>query len=66
MTELDYAFTDLKEVLRHKKVFASIGMKRPGVHIHANFGQAPFAYDIDGYVRVSEMLVLDNDADRLA
>ena len=30
------------------KLYPSIGLKKNGEHIRANFGQTPFVYDIDG------------------
>ena len=43
------AFKDLKDV----KVYPSVGMKRPHAHLTVNFGQKPFAFDIDSMMSVS-------------
>ena len=42
------AFKDIKDI----KLYPSIGMKRPGMHIRVNFGQSPFMFDIDEMMRV--------------
>lgn len=35
------------------KLYPSVGMKKqPNVHVSANFGQQPFIFDIDGFVKV--------------
>lgn len=34
------------------RFFPTIGLKKPGDHVFANFGQMPFQFDIDGYVKV--------------
>ena len=41
------AFQDVKG-----KLYPSIGMKRPGEHVRANFGQTSFVFDIDRMVAV--------------
>lgn len=41
------AFRDVKG-----KLFPSIGMKKSGESLKANFGQTPFVFDIDGMVAV--------------
>ena len=38
------------------RFFPTIGLKKPGDHIFANFGQMPFQFDIDGYVKVRNSL----------
>lgn len=43
------AFKDLKDI----KLYPSVGAKRPGAHLRANFGQMPFMFDIDGMMAVS-------------
>lgn len=43
------AFRDIKG----DKFFPAVGMKKPGEHVKVNFGQEPFAFDIDGLVAVS-------------
>lgn len=45
---LGVAFRDLKDI----GLYPSVGMKRPQAHLSVNFGQKPFAFDIDGLVAV--------------
>lgn len=41
------------------KLYPSVGMKKqPNVHVSANFGQQPFIFDIDGFVKVGYLRVL--------
>jgi hypothetical protein len=40
------------------KLYPIVGLKKPGDHIFANFGQLPFQFDIDGYVRVRKAYIL--------
>lgn len=35
-----------------EKLYPAIGLKKLGEHVRVNFGQEPFAYDIDGFVQV--------------
>lgn len=42
------AFRDVKG-----KLYPSVGLKRPGEHVRANFGQRRFIFDIDGMMAVS-------------
>ena len=44
-------FKDLKG-----KLYPIVGLKKKEDHIMANFGQRPFEFDIDGYMRVSLLL----------
>ena len=45
----DNAFREIKGY----KLFPSVGMKKyPGTWVKANFGQAPFVFDIDGMMMV--------------
>jgi len=34
------------------RLYPTVGLKKPGDHVLANFGQMPFDFDIDGYVKV--------------
>ncbi|XP_060073099.1 ran-binding protein 9-like [Ylistrum balloti] len=43
---LGIAFTDLPQNL-----YPTVGLQSPGEVVEANFGQAPFAYDIEDYMR---------------
>ena len=42
------AFRDIKQ----DNLYPSVGFKKPGEHVRVNFGQEPFVFDIDGYVKV--------------
>lgn len=33
------------------KLYPSVGLKKSGEHIRVNFGQTPFVFDIDGYMK---------------
>ncbi|GAB7366592.1 hypothetical protein MBLNU230_g8578t1 [Neophaeotheca triangularis] len=44
--DLGTAFTGIKT----DKLYPSVGMKKPGEHLRANFGKLPFVFDIDGYM----------------
>ncbi|EPE10197.1 ran-binding protein [Ophiostoma piceae UAMH 11346] len=46
---LGVAFRDQK--MTAQKLFPTIGLKKQGDHIRANFGQAPFTFDIDGMMK---------------
>jgi hypothetical protein len=48
-------FKDLKG-----KLYPIVGLKKKEDHIMANFGQRPFEFDIDGYMRVSFLLSLSH------
>ncbi|KAI9842560.1 MAG: hypothetical protein M1837_007073 [Sclerophora amabilis] len=49
---LGTAFRDIKG-----KLYPSVGMKRPGEHIRANFGQSPFVFDIDAMMATEKRIV---------
>jgi hypothetical protein len=38
------------------KLYPVVGLKKKDDHIWANFGQVPFMFDIDGYMKVSSAL----------
>ena len=40
------------------KLYPTIGLKKPGDHVLVNFGQVPFQFDIDGYMKVSANISL--------
>jgi hypothetical protein len=42
--------------VKFEALYPSVGLKNQGEHIKANFGQAPFVFDIDGYVAVSKRM----------
>lgn len=46
------AFRDLKSI----DLYPSVGMKRPQAHLNVNFGQKPFAFDIDSFVAVRDLI----------
>ncbi|KAB5554491.1 CTLH/CRA C-terminal to lish motif domain-containing protein [Coniochaeta sp. 2T2.1] len=37
--------------------YPTIGLKKPGDHVSANFGQNPFVFDIDGYVKMEKQKI---------
>ncbi len=39
-----------------ERLYPSVGMKKPGEHLRANFGQLPFVFDIDGLMEVSSLI----------
>lgn len=47
----DVNFKDVKG-----RLYPTIGLKKNGDHIWANFGQLPFQFDIDGYMKVCILL----------
>lgn len=49
------AHTDVKG-----KLYPSIGLKKPGDHIRANFGQNPFVFDIDNMMRQQRKEIEDS------
>lgn len=50
---LNEAFRGLKDF----KLYPSVGMKKPlGAHLSVNFGQRPFAFNIDGMVAVCSLV----------
>ncbi|CAG8954835.1 hypothetical protein HYFRA_00008520 [Hymenoscyphus fraxineus] len=58
----DHLGTAFREVNKDKdgkerKLFPTVGMKKSGEHIRANFGQSPFVFDIDGMMSVSRDFV---------
>ncbi|KAK1775270.1 CTLH/CRA C-terminal to lish motif domain-containing protein [Copromyces sp. CBS 386.78] len=57
--ELGIAFKDpiFKDTTRN--FYPAVGLKRPGDHIWVNFGQVPFQFDIDGYMKKQQKLVTD-------
>ena len=46
------AFKDASFKDPARNLYPAVGLKRPGDHILANFGQVPFLFDIDGYMKV--------------
>ncbi|KAK0745309.1 hypothetical protein B0T21DRAFT_100723 [Apiosordaria backusii] len=59
--ELKVAFRDINfKDLNGEKLFPMVGMKKPGDHIWANFGQQPFMFDIDNYMRKQQKMVEDD------
>jgi hypothetical protein len=55
---LGVAFRDNTFRQSKGKFYPIVGLKKPGDHIFANFGQLPFHFDIDGYVRVRQASIL--------
>ncbi|KAK3491457.1 CTLH/CRA C-terminal to lish motif domain-containing protein [Neurospora crassa] len=57
--ELEIAFKDPSFRDPTKSFYPAVGLKRPGDHIWVNFGQIPFQYDIDGYMKKQQKMVTD-------
>ncbi|KAK4169198.1 hypothetical protein QBC43DRAFT_86702 [Cladorrhinum sp. PSN259] len=49
--ELKVAFRDINFKDIKGKLYPVVGLKKNGDHIWANFGQVPFMFDIDGYMK---------------
>ncbi|KAK3989251.1 hypothetical protein QBC44DRAFT_87229 [Cladorrhinum sp. PSN332] len=49
--ELKVAFRDINFKDIKGKLYPVVGLKKHGDHIWANFGQVPFMFDIDGYMK---------------
>lgn len=41
------------------KLYPSVGLKKTGEHVRINFGQTPFVYDIDAYMRKEREIVAE-------
>lgn len=54
LTNIGPAFKDLKPNVQY---YPSIGMKKPNEALRANFGQEPFAFDIDSIVQKEKATV---------
>ncbi|KAK4444834.1 hypothetical protein QBC34DRAFT_474055 [Podospora aff. communis PSN243] len=48
----DVTFKDVKG-----KLYPTVGLKKPGDHVLVNFGQQPFLFDIDGYMKRQRKMV---------
>lgn len=49
---LGIAFRDVKTA--NNKLYPTVGLKKPGDHIRANFGQSPFVFDINGMMKTEQ------------
>lgn len=49
---LGIAFRDVNFKDVKGKLYPTVGLKKPGDHVWVNFGQLPFQFDIDGYMKV--------------
>ncbi|KAL1842029.1 hypothetical protein VTJ49DRAFT_6195 [Mycothermus thermophilus] len=58
--ELPIAFKDIPFKDAKRKLYPIVGLKKKEDHIAANFGQRPFAFDIDGYMRKQQAMI-DNE-----
>jgi hypothetical protein len=41
-----------RNISRNAIVYPTVGMRTPNESLEANFGESPFVYDIDAYVKV--------------
>ncbi|KAK4230267.1 hypothetical protein QBC38DRAFT_507603 [Podospora fimiseda] len=55
--ELKVAFRDINFKDIKGKIYPIVGLKKQGDHIWANFGQVPFMFDIDGYMKKQREIV---------
>lgn len=55
--QLGTAFKDLKE---RGKLYPSVGLRTPNEHVRINFGERPFIFDIDGYIRTQKTKIYDS------
>ncbi|KAM7221104.1 hypothetical protein V8F06_003489 [Rhypophila decipiens] len=58
--ELPTAFRDVNFKDIKGKLYPTIGLKKPGDHILANFGQLPFQFDINSYMKKQKNIIMDN------
>lgn len=56
LTCLGIAFRDVNFKDVKGKLYPTVGLKKPGDHVWVNFGQLPFQFDIDGYMKVFRAL----------
>ncbi|KAF2713608.1 ran-binding protein [Pleomassaria siparia CBS 279.74] len=49
-----YIGTAFKDIKNNQVYYPTVGMKRPGETLRANFGQEPFAFDIDKMVQAEK------------
>ncbi|KAK3325598.1 hypothetical protein B0H66DRAFT_129849 [Apodospora peruviana] len=49
--DLGIAFRDVNFKDVKGKLYPTVGLKKPGDHVLVNFGQRPFMFDIDGYMK---------------
>jgi hypothetical protein len=54
------AFRDIKI----DRLYPSVGMKKSGELLYANFGEKPFVFDIDGMMRVSGLHFLSQQSEQ--
>ncbi|KAK4151441.1 hypothetical protein C8A00DRAFT_35928 [Chaetomidium leptoderma] len=57
--ELPIAFKDIPFKDVKGKLYPIVGLKKKEDHIMANFGQRPFIFDIDGYMKRQQSIVED-------
>ncbi|KAK0635572.1 hypothetical protein B0T17DRAFT_587040 [Bombardia bombarda] len=58
--ELGIAFRDVSFKDAKGKLYPTVGMKKQGDHVYVNFGQLPFQYDIDGYMKKQQKMISEN------
>lgn len=57
-----YIGTAFKDLKPNQLYYPTVGMKRPGETLRANFGQEPFAFDIDKMVQAEKASIQDEIA----
>ncbi|KAK0728469.1 hypothetical protein B0T26DRAFT_738802 [Lasiosphaeria miniovina] len=58
--DLGIAFRDVNFKDVKGKLYPTIGLKKPGDHVLVNFGQRPFQFDIDGYMKKQQKMISDS------
>ncbi|KAK3360291.1 hypothetical protein B0T25DRAFT_126601 [Lasiosphaeria hispida] len=68
--DLGIAFRDVNFKDAKGRLYPTVGLKKPGDHVLVNFGQLPFQFDIDGYMKKQQKMISENiknaDTGRLA
>lgn len=57
--EQKVAFRDLDFKSLKGKIYPTVGLKKSGDHVWVNFGQVPFMFDIDGYMKRERAIIED-------
>ncbi|KAK3327322.1 hypothetical protein B0T19DRAFT_484453 [Cercophora scortea] len=55
--QLEVAFRDVAFKDPKTRLYPTVGLKKPGDHVLANFGQVPFQFDIDGYMKRQQKMI---------
>lgn len=58
--DLGIAFRDANFKDAKGKLYPTVGLKKPGDHVWVNFGQQPFLFDIDGYMKKQQKMISES------